>query len=109
MIDTEYSWIDDAVTVTDREAVCMARYMMEYEGLFLGSSSCVNLVAIAKYRRKLCSKEVKFATILCDAGYRHLTKFWSDEYLVKNGIFESIEDLKSEKFKQSLADLSFVQ
>lgn len=34
--------IDDAVRVTDEEALAMARYLVEKEGLFLGSSSAVN-------------------------------------------------------------------
>lgn len=110
--DDGMPWIDDAITVTDRECACMARYMVDQEGLFLGSSSCVNLVAFVKLARGLTSKspnqEHTMITILPDSGHRHLTKFWSDEYLVDNGIL-SIEEVKSKEFRAQLASLEFVQ
>ncbi|KAG9120945.1 hypothetical protein FRC07_003309, partial [Ceratobasidium sp. 392] len=40
--------IDDAIRVTDKEAVSMARYLVQHDGLFLGSSSACNLVASIK-------------------------------------------------------------
>lgn len=108
------SWVDSAERVTDREAVFMARYMVRHEGLFLGSSSCVNLVAAVKMARKLSSNVDKdyddettwprIVTMLCDAGTRHLTKFWSDEYIVKHGVFSS-EELAS----LSLDNLDFIK
>lgn len=79
--------IDNAFQVTDQEAVDMARYMMQSEGLFLGSTACVNLVASVKTAVKygnvnhsLCfhfdDQNSRIVTILCDSGSRHLTKFW---------------------------------
>ncbi|KAJ1507722.1 Cysteine synthase 2 [Coelomomyces lativittatus] len=40
--------VDDAVVVSDQEAVAMARYVLKKDGLFLGSSSAVHLVACVK-------------------------------------------------------------
>ncbi len=71
----ERGYIDDAVYVTDQEAVDMSRYVMREDGLFIGSSSAVNLVAALKYA-KLAGKGKKIVTVLCDSGTRHLTKFW---------------------------------
>ena len=34
--------IDDAIQVTDEEALSMARFLVEHDGIFVGSSSCVN-------------------------------------------------------------------
>ena len=34
--------IDDAVKVTDEQALAMARWLVEKDGIFVGSSSCVN-------------------------------------------------------------------
>jgi len=47
--------IHDACQVSDQEAVDMAKYMMKEEGLFLGSTACVNLVAAVKTAVK-CKK-----------------------------------------------------
>lgn len=38
--------IDDAIRVTDEQATAMARYLVEKEGLFVGSSSAVNCKSI---------------------------------------------------------------
>ncbi|TPX39216.1 hypothetical protein SeMB42_g06411 [Synchytrium endobioticum] len=73
-------YVDDAVRVSDQEAVDMSRYLMAQEGLFLGSSSAVNLVAAVRVARTLGPGH-SIVTLLCDSGSRHLTKFWNDDYL----------------------------
>ena len=87
--------LDDAVRVTDREAVAMSRYIVEHDGLFLGSSSAVNLVASCRYALRLKregrlgfgkSGKVRVVTILCDPGTRHLSKFHSPDYLARTGL-----------------------
>jgi cysteine synthase len=51
--------------LTDAEAVSMARFLVQRDGLFLGSSSAVNLVACVKFVRKMgwCNGE-KIVTVL---------------------------------------------
>lgn len=44
-------YVDDAVRVTDAQALAMARWLVEKDGVFIGSSSAVN----CKYRLKLNS------------------------------------------------------
>lgn len=67
--------IDDAVAVTDREAVEMSRYLMKEDGLFVGSSSAVNCVSAYRVAKALGPGHT-IVTMLCDSGSRHLTKFW---------------------------------
>lgn len=67
--------VDDAVKVTDDQAMRMARWLVENDGLFLGSSSCVNVVAAVETALEL-GKGSTVVTILCDSGIRHLSKFW---------------------------------
>lgn len=55
--------------VTDEEAVAMSRYLVLNDGLFIGSSSAVNLVACVKLAKQL-PKGGMIATILCDSGSR---------------------------------------
>ena len=79
--------VDDAIRVTDKEAVAMSRYLVQHDGLFLGSSSACNLVASVRVAKKLGRESGKVvATILCDSGTRHYSKFWNDEYLANAGI-----------------------
>jgi cysteine synthase A len=41
------------VSVTDPEAVAMARYLVKHDGLFVGSSSACNLVACVQLVKKM--------------------------------------------------------
>ena len=54
-------------------------------GLFVGSSSCVNLCAAVHIARQLGPGH-RIVTILCDSGARHLSKFYNDEWLREQGI-----------------------
>jgi cysteine synthase A len=67
--------IDDAVKVTDLQALKMARWLVEKDGIFIGSSSAVNCVAAVVIALRM-PKESRIVTILCDSGTRHLSKFW---------------------------------
>ncbi|TGJ85742.1 hypothetical protein E0Z10_g3046 [Xylaria hypoxylon] len=67
--------IDDAVKVTDEQACKMARWLVEHDGIFVGSSSAVNCVAAVVAAMSL-PKGSRVVTILCDSGTRHLSKLW---------------------------------
>ena len=67
--------IDDAVRVTDEQACRMARWLVENDGIFVGSSSSVNCVAAVVTAMTLPPGS-QVVTILCDSGTRHLSKFW---------------------------------
>jgi cysteine synthase A len=70
--------VDDAVKVTDEQARRMARWLVERDGVFVGSSSAVNCVAavVTALRLRRGGKEGRVVTVLCDSGTRHLSKFW---------------------------------
>lgn len=67
--------VDDAVKVTDDQACRMARWLVEHDGIFVGSSSSVNCVAAVTAAIALPPGS-QVVTILCDSGTRHLSKFW---------------------------------
>ncbi|KAI1003029.1 Cysteine synthase 2 [Podosphaera aphanis] len=67
--------IDDAIKVTDLQALNMARWLVEKDGIFVGSSSAVNCVAAVTTALNM-PKGSRIVTILCDSGTRHLSKFW---------------------------------
>jgi cysteine synthase A len=92
--------IDDAVAVTDQQAVDAAHYLLRHEGLFVGSSSAVNVAATVRFcaaaRRRSSSSSAKFnpapllppgavvVTVLCDSGHRHTSRFWCREKLASD-------------------------
>ncbi|KAF2836598.1 PALP-domain-containing protein [Patellaria atrata CBS 101060] len=79
--------IDDAVRVTDEQAIAMARWLVEKDGIFVGSSSAANCVAAVQVAKQLGPRH-RIVTILCDSGTRHLSKFWT-----KAGIIGGKDDV----------------
>ncbi|KAI1202717.1 cysteine synthase-like protein [Nemania serpens] len=67
--------IDDAVRVTDDQVCQMARWLVEHDGIFVGSSSAVNCVAAVVAAMRL-PEGSRVVTVLCDSGTRHLSKLW---------------------------------
>jgi len=47
------SVVDTAIRVTDSEAVNMSRYLLQNDGLFIGSSTAVNCVAALRVAKLL--------------------------------------------------------
>lgn len=106
---TNFNWIDASIRVTDREAVLMSRYLARNEGLFLGSSSSVNICASLKLAKLLeqtgIADKVCILTLACDQGTRYLSSFWNNSHLAKENITSnhkaSEEVLLSEKESES--------
>jgi len=87
------SLLSGAFKSSDQEAVEMSRYLARSDGLFLGSSSCVNLVGAVKVAQKLGPGH-RVVTIACDSGVRHLSKFWNAEYVERHGLKPEAQGLE---------------
>jgi hypothetical protein len=71
-------------TISDQEAVTMSRWLLDREGLFLGSSSALNCCAALRLARELGPGKT-IVLLLCDGGQRHVTKFWNDDVVREKG------------------------
>jgi len=91
--------IDSAVQVSDQEAVDMARYLLDHEGIFVGSSAALNVAAVVKVARELGPGKV-LVTILCDGGQRHMSKFHNPDFLKDFGLRAASDHARD--------DLSFI-
>ncbi|CAK7893359.1 putative mitochondrial cysteine synthase [[Candida] anglica] len=67
--------IDEAIRVTDEQALKMAKYLCINDGFFWGSSAAINCVAAVKTAYKYGPGQ-KIVVVACDSGARHLSKFW---------------------------------
>ncbi|CAK7205917.1 Cysteine synthase 2 [Sporothrix eucalyptigena] len=74
-LDAGLHLIDDAVSVTDTQACLMARWLVEHDGIFAGSSTAVNCTAAVAIALTLPPGS-RVVTVLCDTGLRHLSKFY---------------------------------
>jgi len=77
--------IDDAVQVTDEEALPVVFDLLKNEGLVLGGSSGINIVAAMKVARLLGPGHT-IVTILCDYGTRYQSKLFNPSFLREKGL-----------------------
>lgn len=86
-ITQNFEWgldaMDGAIRVSDQEAVDMAHYLLKMEGLWVGSSSAMNVVGAIRTALDL-PKGSNVVTMICDGGQRHATRFWNPEFIEKN-------------------------
>ena len=73
--------IDDAISITDQQALYMAHYLLRHEGLFVGSSTAMNIVGALKVAMQMPDNS-NIVTVVCDGGYRHTSRFWNRQYVV---------------------------
>jgi cysteine synthase A len=72
--------IDDALRVTDEEAVPVIFELLKHEGLVMGGSTGINVMAAIKVARMLGPGHT-IVTILCDFGTRYQSKLFNPAFL----------------------------
>ncbi|WP_029014638.1 cysteine synthase A [Niveispirillum irakense] len=77
--------LDDAVQVSDEEALPVIFDLLKQEGLVLGGSSGVNVAAAMKVARQMGPGHT-IVTILCDYGTRYQSKLFNPDFLREKGL-----------------------
>lgn len=77
--------IDDAIRVTDPEALTVLAQLMKQEGLFMGGSVGINVGAAVKLAEKLGPGHT-IVTVLCDGGSRYQSRLYNAEWLASKGL-----------------------
>jgi cysteine synthase A len=72
--------VDDAVRISDDEALPIVFDLIEHEGLVLGGSSGINVAAAIRVARDMGPGHT-IVTILCDGGSRYQSKLFNPEFL----------------------------
>ena len=78
-------FVDDAVQVSDQEALDMAHFLLHLEGLWVGSSSAMNVVGAIRTARDLDPNK-NVITVICDSGSRHVTRMWNQDFVTQWGL-----------------------
>ena len=76
---------DDAIQVSDREAIQVVYQLLEKDGLFMGGSVGINVAAALSVAKKLGAGHT-IVTILCDGGSRYQSKLFNREWLKEKGL-----------------------
>lgn len=85
--------LDDAIRVEDRAWIAMAHWLLRNEGLYLGGSAALNVVAAARYAKALPKGSV-VCTILCDGGERYRSKLYDGAWLGQQGFMPEVDALE---------------
>lgn len=91
----DLSLMDDAETVSDKEAFDVLQVLLKEEGILGGSSTGTLVAAAAKWCRKQKDHK-KVVTFICDTGNKYLSKAYNKSWLQDNNLldFESHNDLR---------------
>ncbi len=79
--------IDDAVHVEDADTVRWVYRLLREEGLFVGSTSGLNVAAAVRVARELGPKHM-IVTVLCDSGSKYLSRLYNREWLAQKGLLQ---------------------
>jgi cysteine synthase A len=84
----EGSPIDDALHITDIDCVRTVYQLLRDEGLFLGSTSGVNVAAAVQVARQLGPGHT-IVTILCDNGAKYQSRLFNKKWLAEKGLLDA--------------------
>jgi cysteine synthase A len=77
--------LDDAVHIEDGETVRFVYRLLLEEGLFLGSTSGINVAAAVRVARELGPGHT-IVTVLCDGGAKYQSRLFNPEWLQAKGL-----------------------
>ena len=76
---------DDAIRVTDPEAIAVVYQLLRKDGLFMGGSVGINVGAAVKLAKKMGPGHT-IVTVLCDSGARYQSRLFNAEWLASKGL-----------------------
>jgi cystathionine beta-synthase len=86
--NVHFEVMNDAVQVDDKESFLMTRELVSREGICVGPSSAMALVAAIEYSKKL-EKPSNILVMFPDNGRAYLSKAFNDDWMRDNGFLPS--------------------
>ena len=80
---------DGSLTISDEKSIEMVYRCLDEEGLYLGASSSLNVVAAKEVAEKL-GKGHTVVTMLCDGAYRYADRLFSRKWLEQKNLLGAI-------------------
>ncbi|PGH09808.1 cysteine synthase [Blastomyces parvus] len=81
--------VDGALNISDEKSIEMVYRCLDEEGLYLGASSALNVVAAKEVAEKL-GKGHTVVTVLCDGAYRYADRLFSEKWLQSKNLRSAI-------------------
>jgi cysteine synthase A len=79
--------IDDAVYIEDSATITQVYRLLHDEGLFVGSTTGINVAAAIQVARDLGPGHT-IVTVLCDTGSKYLSRLFNREWLQQKGLLQ---------------------
>lgn len=79
-LENEVKELDGSLNISDEKSIEMVYRCLDEEGLYLGASSALNVVAAKEVAEKM-GKGSTVVTILCDGAYRYADRLFSNKWL----------------------------
>ncbi|CEI89726.1 Putative Cysteine synthase [Rhizopus microsporus] len=83
--------IDGALNIKDEDTIAMVYRLLDEEGIYVGASSALNVVAAVQMAQQL-GKGKKVVTLLCDGAYRYQSRLFSRTWLESKNLSNAIPD-----------------
>ena len=81
--------VDGALHISDEKSISMVYRCLDEEGLYLGASSALNVVAAKEVAENLGPGHT-VVTVLCDGAYRYADRLFSRKWLEQKGLLGAI-------------------
>ncbi|PBP27620.1 cysteine synthase [Diplocarpon rosae] len=81
--------LDGSMNISDEKSIEMVYRCLDEEGLYLGASSCLNVVAAKEVAEKLGEGHT-VVTVLCDGAYRYADRLFSKKWLTEKKLLAAI-------------------
>ncbi|CAO3686461.1 unnamed protein product [Umbelopsis ramanniana] len=83
--------IDGSFNIPDEDSIKMLYRLLDEEGIYVGASSALNVVAAVELAKKLGKGKI-VTTILCDGAYRYQSRLFSRKWLESKNLVSAIPD-----------------
>ncbi|KAH7061896.1 pyridoxal phosphate-dependent enzyme, beta subunit [Auriculariales sp. MPI-PUGE-AT-0066] len=88
---TEIEHLSGGLHIPDSKTIAMLYELLDKEGIYLGASSALNVVAAVDLAEKLGPGKT-IVTVLCDGAYRYQSRLFSHKWLRTKGLHGAIPE-----------------
>ncbi|VEU21195.1 DEKNAAC102169 [Brettanomyces naardenensis] len=82
---------DGAFFIPDKETITMLFRLIDEEGIFVGSTAALNIVAATKAAKKVPAGS-NVVTIFTDSGHKYATKYFSKSFLQEHDLYDFLPE-----------------
>jgi cysteine synthase A len=83
--------LDGAVQIEDQRTIQAVYRLLKDEGLYIGASSALNVVAAGDVARQLGPGKT-IVTVVCDTAARYQTRLFSKSWLESKGLYTAVPE-----------------